>query len=351
MTPFIKRRQKMEPGFTVGAILGRKPTIGDLGVEIEVEGTRLPKNEVNLAPWGYHHDGSLRGADNAEYVLLKPIDFDALPGALSTLWGHFAAYKSTIDDSNRTSVHIHLNCQNFHFNRLTSLMALWFCMEEVLTEWCGEHRVGNLFCLRAKDAPAMISMIRRFIQSDGKNTFPESVHYAGLNTHALQKFGSIEIRMLRGVSQPQVILDWVAILRRLYELSAKFPDPRDICGTFSAEGPASFFEAVLGDQAQTVRNGISFSEDRICDSMYAGIRLAQDLCYCRDWSIFQPVDIKADPFGRSLNKVMAKMGNNFNPEDDYGPAPVQMPSMGPMLLTQAMATLAPVQGWGNPTTL
>lgn len=345
MTPFIKRRPKMEPGFTIGAVLGRKTTLGDLGVEIEVEGRYLPKNEVNLDPWGYHHDGSLRGADNAEYVLLKPIAFDALPAALSTLWSHFATYKSTFDDSNRTSVHVHLNCQNFHFNRLTSFMALWFCMEEVLTEWCGEHRVGNLFCLRAKDAPAMISMIRRFIQTDGKSSFPESVHYAGLNTHALQKFGSIEVRTLRGVSQPQVILDWVAILRRLYELSAQFPDPRAICDTFSAEGPASFFEAVLGDQAQTVRSGISFSEDRICDSMYAGIRMAQDLCYCRDWSVFQPINIKADPFGRSLSKVMSKMGAGFNPDDDMGPAPATT-----LAMAHAQVATAFNNHFGNPTT-
>jgi hypothetical protein len=132
-------------------------------------------------------------------------------------------------------------------------MALWYTFEEVLTEWCGEHRVGNLFCLRAMDAPAIIAQLRKFIKNDGQSQLSEHLHYAGLNAHALAKFGSLEVRTLRGCSDPQTIIDWVGILERLYNLSAEYEDPRDICGAFSSEGPLAFFEKILGDKVPVVR--------------------------------------------------------------------------------------------------
>lgn len=312
---FVKREVKPEPGFNIGVLLSKKTTKGVVGLEIEIEGKHLPPAELVNPIWQYHLDHSLRGAENAEYVLTKPIEFSELNNALGALWQAFQTKKSVIDESNRTSVHVHLNCQMFHFNRLASLMALFFSMEEILTAWCGEHRVGNLFCLRAIDAPAMITQMKHFLKSDGRAPLRETLHYAGLNSNALVKFGSLEFRHLRGASNPQVIKDWVGILERLYKLSEDFKDPRDICGLFSAEGPLPFFENILGDKVDIVRSAIGWSDDEIRDSVFKGIRMAQDLCYCRDWSNFQALDIKADPFGRDIKKVMNKLTGASLPDN------------------------------------
>jgi len=318
---FVKKEEKDEAGFNIGVALSRKSTKGEIGIEIEVEGNKFPKppgyegthHAVSLPDtkyWSYVHDGSLRGQDNAEYVLTKPVMFSEMEGAIGELFGRLQKFGSVIEDSNRTSVHVHLNCQSFHFNRLTSLMALYFTFEEVLTEWCGEHRVGNLFCLRAKDAPAIVTQIKRFIRSDGRSDLRDHLHYAGLNANALFKFGSLEFRSLRGVSDPSIILDWVGILERLYHLSAEFQDPRDICAMFSGEGPLAFFDSILGDKSSVIRKGISFNDDQIRESMYDGIRLAQDLCYCRDWDRFKAIEVKPDPFDRDIKKVMKKLAGN-----------------------------------------
>lgn len=315
---FVKKTKKVDPGFNICTVLGRKETKGSVGLEIEVEGNKFPKtpeyegthNPVSLPGskyWSYVHDGSLRGKDNAEYVLSKPVEFNEVPAAVEEIFSRMKEYGSVLDESNRTSVHVHLNCQKFHFNRLTSFLALYFTMEEVLTEWCGDHRVGNLFCLRGKDAPALVSQVRRFIESDGKSPLGDHLHYGGLNASALCKFGSLEIRSLRGATDPKVITDWVSILERLYTLSGEMTDPRDIPALFSMSGPLSFFETVLGDKAPLVRSGISFDLDKISESMYEGIRLAQDLCYCRDWDLFKAIDIEADPFGRAAKKIANKL--------------------------------------------
>ena len=185
---------------------------------------------------------------------------------------------------------------------------MYFALEEILTEWCGEYRVGNLFCLRAIDAPAIVSWTKRFIRNDGQGHLPEVLHYAALNTNPLKKFGSLELRQLRGTTDPDVIETWVRLLQRMYELSKDFPDPREICTMVSSGGgPLVFFETVLGELASVVKNGIGYNEQDIRDSIYVGIRLAQDICYCRDWSLYKPMPLKPDPFNRNMKKVAQKV--------------------------------------------
>lgn len=311
MDIFPKNSSKPISGYTIGAMLGKSGTEGDIGIEIEMEGNNLPHDPEfsNNRIWEHVVDHSLRGNDNGEYVLRKPIKFDNVDKALENLWKVFAFTGATFDESNRTSVHVHLNCQEFYLNRFASFCALYICFEEVLTEWCGEYRVGNLFCLRSKDAPGIITKIKSFIKSNGESKIGEHLHYAGFNIHALTKFGSIEVRTMRGVSDPLVIRDWVRILRTIYDKSADFPDPRGICDAFSFNGPLDFFYSIMGDQANTLRNGIDFNDERLKDSMYEGIRLAQDICYCADWDEFTQKKISPDPFGRPLNRVLKKLNS------------------------------------------
>lgn len=302
MDIFKKKAASEAPyDYTIRQIARLRSTTGDIGIEIECEGNKFQKQDLP-AWWTYHKDGSLRGKDNAEYVLKRPIKFSEVEFALKDLWDMFKECGTILDESNRTSVHIHLNMQSFHLNRLTAFMALYFSVEELLTEWCGDHRVGNLFCLRARDATAIVTKIKRFIETDGKTEFTDGMHYAGMNAQSLQKFGSLEIRSLRGVNDPKIILQWIEMLRSIYDLSANFPDPRDIPGLLSSEGAMNYLDMVLGQQnAYVLKQGIAetYPTDKIYEALYTGIRLAQDLCFCRDWSTFKPApDGTPDPFGR-----------------------------------------------------
>jgi len=329
---FIPRKDREQKGLDIVTLMGNKPTKGEVGIEIEVEGVNLPADDTP-APWVYHIDHSLRapkepGGMTAEYVLSKPLPFDEVPAALKKLWTKFKSKKSKLVDSNRTSVHVHLNVQNFFLNRLTSFCALYFIVEEILTEWCGEHRVGNLFCLRAKDATAIVTHLKNFIQEDGRYQIGEFMHYSALNANALKKYGSIEVRTLRGCSDPSVIIDWVEILERIYNLSEEYPDPREVCTALSSIGPAAFFESILGPKSIVVRQGVPMSDNQISDSIYEGVRIAQDLCYCRDWDLYKPVKLKPDVFGRKMQKVANKFVNHppFVPgaDDDLLQAMSQM---------------------------
>lgn len=345
MEVFVKKNKQQRPGYTVRNIMGRNATPGDIGLEIEVEGRHLPKSNSELAPfWGYHKDNSLRGEDNAEYVLSKPIKFEEVPEAIRSLWQIFDKYKSRLDDSNRTSVHVHLNCQEFHLNRLAAFIGIYFCFEELITEWCGDHRVGNLFCLRGKDAPGLVTAAKKFVQHEGEYELRDGLHYSGLNIQSLQKFGSLEIRTMRGVTDPDTILTWINILRRFYDLSAEYTDPRDFVARFSSEGPSSFFDNTLGEYAVILRQGLGLSETRIHDSMYEGVRMAQDICYCRDWSLYNPVDLKDDPFGRSPKKVINSLSQAAVALGEPGSYPVGVMTAQPLYSLDTETAPSPMMG-------
>lgn len=312
---FVPKSDSSARVFDILNIVGCSEVKGDVGIEIEVEGNKFPKggSEGHLIPewWTYHNDGSLRGHDNAEYVLRRPIKFEDVPTAVNSLWQTLDDYGSVLDDSNRTSVHVHLNVQKWHLNRLCSFFAMYFSIEEILTAWCGDHRVGNLFCLRAKDAPGIISKIKRFIRDDGRTSaLSDGLHYSGMNAQAMIKFGSVEIRTLRGVTTPDLVIEWVNILRRIYEISADFTDPRTVCANFSGNGPLDYLQMLLGEHVNMVREGSGMDTQQIMESLYEGIRMAQDLAYCRDWDEFKAMEIKPDPFGRSSKKIAKKIVDN-----------------------------------------
>lgn len=307
MDTFVKKSGSPRPSFPIGDSIGKSRTAGDVGIEIEVEGRNLLHEGDTPHPWFYAVDGSLRGEESAEYILNNPVPFDKVEECLNKLWGAFQKKKVQIADSNRTSVHVHLNCQKFHFDRLASFLGLYFAFEEILTEWCGDTRIGNLFCLRAKDAPAIITAFRKFIASDGNMPIHKRLRYAAINPHSLLKFGSLEIRTLRGTDDPQLILNWIRILQRFYNLSETFDDPRNVCEGFSGTGPLAFFDEILGEMAPVVRSGIKMNDNDIRESLYEGIRFSQDICYCRNWEDLKNQEVRRDPFGRSPKMVMKKI--------------------------------------------
>jgi hypothetical protein len=317
---FSMRHSVRNPSFTIANIFKVKEAKGEVGIEVEVEGNKFPKppgasghtSKIPMpgwAYWSYCHDGSLRGVDNAEYVLTKPIKFSEADDSIDELFSKLTEFGSILDESNRTSVHVHLNFQNAHLNRLAVFCGLWFCFEEILTEWCGDHRVGNLFCLRGKDAPAIPTLVREFIRRDGNCDIRDNFHYSGLNVNALQKFGSLEIRTMRGATDPDVIKTWLHILERFYKASDEYADPRHMVDLFSSVGPLDFFHMFLGSDGYRIINDLNLTQERIYETMFDGIRIAQDVCYCRPWEEFNPISMKPDPFGRSNKKVSQSLQN------------------------------------------
>lgn len=305
--PFIrmsdKNKDDPKKGLCVRELSSCNKVFGEVGLEIEVEGNQFKKQRIPQ-PWKYTHDGSLRGKDNAEYILRKPIKFSEVSESIDKLWKMFDDYGSVLDDSNRTSVHVHMNAQSWHLNRVCAFASLYFIVEDVLTHWCGDHRVGNLFCLRAVDAPGIISRLKRFFQTEATQYITGGMHYSGLNFHALLKLGSLEVRSMRGTQDPEQIKLWVSVLEHIYNLSEKYQDDLgSIVDQFSGQTRQDLFRKIVGPHADKIMDECGLNFEQFDASLLEGVRMSQSLCYCRDWSKYQKKPEFSDIFNRSRHKV------------------------------------------------
>lgn len=247
----------------------------EVGVEIEVEGCRLP----GQAPmgWRVEYDGSLRG-EAYEYVLRKPVPRNKVELLLDRLALKFKEAGSEVYDTGRAGVHVHINIRDLSRIQLYNFICLYLIFEDVLVEYCGKDRVGNLFCLRVRDAEFLLTMLEESIVRESLSVLhTDSIRYAALNCKAICEYGSLEFRAMRSTMDKEVLLNWVNLLLRLKDMSKLFTDPQDIVSTMSWEGGDAFAKKVLGGMLSCLP---SVDWDK---SVKEGIRRAQPIAYASNW--------------------------------------------------------------------
>jgi len=267
----------------------------EVGIEIECEGHNL---DIPLRYyWAKHQDGSLRG-ESIEYVLKQPISRGNTLKALEYLSKNLADNNSRVDVSYRTSVHVHLNSQHMKIRDIVNQICLYICFEELLLEFCGNSRVGNLFCLRVSDAENFLQHMRRFIRSGNLRSITnDDLRYCAINVAALGKYGSLEFRSLRGTTDPQLIQQWIRMLLDIRDAAQLYDNPQRICEEMSHLGPRDFIRKVFSaDNAAILEE-----QDMISERMFNSVRLAQDIAYCiPHWDMPKPNAVGYD-LGDFLN--------------------------------------------------
>lgn len=266
----------------------RRKEIGDIGVEIEVEGRNLPRC---VKYWRNEQDGSLKGEETAEYVLGKPYDLHGVDEALNYLDQLYNECGTVVDNSVRAGVHIHINCQALTITQLYNYITTYLLLENLLVHWCGEFREGNLFCLRTCDAEWMLGTLKAAAR-DPKHQFRQRFHrddlrYSSMNVKALGDYGSLEFRAMRGTRDLKLIYKWAETLFNLRQFACTFNKPTDIIEQFSIGGINSFLERALGKNMDMFTNGVDYQK-----LVWQGMRNAQDVAFCTDWDAFDPEMMK-----------------------------------------------------------
>jgi hypothetical protein len=280
-------------------------TSGDVGIEIEVEGRRLPHLDKY---WKNEQDGSLRGEESREYVLEKPMTLKEARMALSYLDAQYKAHDTVVDDSVRAGVHVHVNVQDLNIIQLYNFMTTYLVLEEVLVKWCGPHREGNLFCLRAGDADYLLTQLQEVAESkDFRVLHSDQLRYASMNVKALGTYGSLEFRAMRGTRDLDLIYKWAEVLVGLREFSKGFESPEKVIEGFSEGQAKGFLEAALGEHAEEF--ACKGYAQLLCD----GMRRAQDVAYCVDWEDYHEVAKKL------IGDLEFPLGTEFpnEPLEDY----------------------------------
>jgi hypothetical protein len=226
-------------------------TEGTFGVEIEVEGEKLPMADDFY--WSSHDDASLRGefpSQRHEYVFRKPLPFNLVEPALDVLTERFTRNRSKLNFSFRTSVHVHYNVQQFDEVHLLNLIYLYTLLEEPLINFCGEGRKANRFCLRIADAEGIIDLYTNLFAHGVallQDFREDHVRYSSLNLACVRKYGSVEFRSMRGTADKEVLMTWISAIGRIGEFAqCKGITPFRIREMFKNSTPAVFLENILG---------------------------------------------------------------------------------------------------------
>lgn len=262
-------------------VFNTPPQQGLLGVEIEMEAVNscpvpFPRKDLPF-PWKGEDDNSLRG-NSVEYVMKVPQDAPKAFKSVTAIYDLLKMQDIEVRDSFRAGVHVHVNCQDMTMQELFGLILLYTSFEEVLTKWCGENRVGNLFCLRSRDAEYFAKMVGESFQKGDFDTLYDNYYrYSSLNLCSLPKYGSAEFRALGTPTKPDRIIKWASALVELKNRSKHVANPMDVFEEFSMLGAEKWAENILGETfCQEVKeaNGEDFEH-----ALWRGMRQAQDIFF------------------------------------------------------------------------
>jgi len=269
---------------------------GDIGFEMEVEGDRLPKIGGDDPYFVRVTDGSLIGRDTGEFIFRKPLPMEVVPNALDHLSRLFQLNKTKMDDSVRAGIHVHLNAREMDIVQVYSLVALYLIFEEILVsrEISGEGRDGNLFCLRSKDADYLLWHLTQCAKSKRwGDLYTDEIRYSSLNLKCLVDKGSVEFRSLRTTNNFAKILYWINTLNKLKISSLGYKTPQTVIEDFSLSDSKRFLEKVFGEYSTPLYRVPDYS-----NKMLNGMRNAQDIAFCIDWSAYAK---KLEEAGRNKN--------------------------------------------------
>ena len=264
------------------------------GIEVELEGKNFvnPPDIVKLY-WNGTKDGSLRvkapGDCALEYVTRYPFNMITTEKAITSLFGYLTSPGVKVYDSYRTSIHVHVNFAMESFRTIYNMMTISLILDELLVSQNGEHRIGNNFCLRAKDALGQVQSLIHSI-GNGHNFFdvPGNDRYSSINFASLMKFGSIEFRSLECTTHEGRLLHWIGTLSEMKKAAKRYNNPVEIIQQFSMLGPKQFLVGILGPYATKYMN-----VDGMEDMLFGGMRIAQDLAFCSEWNELTLADIEA----------------------------------------------------------
>lgn len=260
-----------------------------LGLEIELENVHSDGVERRLEPyWDVSLDeGSLRprnSAHSCEFKLSKPLAGYDIVKAILALERAVRDMDYTPVRSSRTSTHVHIDVRNMNHKEVIAFIVLYLGVEKLLYHYAGKHREQNNFCVPCYATDFSLGPIANFLYLNKENetqVFKEVVdvysrnnRYLGLNIHALQKFGTLEFRMLGGEYRFSKLLRWLNILLSIKKASEEVPfELVELPMRASIQGIDNFVEHIFGKYSKYLAyEGYELD-------VYDGLRSAQDILY------------------------------------------------------------------------
>lgn len=217
-----------------------------VGLELEIEG--LPRGQDHYAKnagkfWTVVEDGSLRPRGEAWEFVSQPAPLGVM---LAELRIFFEKFK--FDDANysdRCSVHVHTNVQDFTLGQLANVALVYPVVEAVLFQFInfyntknprGYSRNTNLYCIPWSDCRLNRNFIEKILNTPEVFTDDRAARligdgrswkkYTALNMLPVGEKGTIEWRHMHGTADTDKLFKWLHMIAAImkYCQNNKFDD-------------------------------------------------------------------------------------------------------------------------------
>lgn len=206
-----------------------------IGIEVEVEHVRDLEGHPNKV-WTITTDGSLR--NNGHEFITRPIQACSAPVVLQYLMGTYLPQDSCF--SPRTSVHVHLNMQDFTKAQVFDYTMLYTVFEKLFYRFAGRGRMKNIYCVPLIDSALGGRLLEKNI---GEETWSK---YTGLNLLPLTNYGTIEWRHMHGTRDVGKLCVWINLITSLKEY-IKAHGTAEIRAAIASMSDEFDFKALLAD--------------------------------------------------------------------------------------------------------
>lgn len=250
-----------------------------MGVELELEGPGVGLQDEPTRGWRRTADGSLRG-ESIEFVLSAPSEYPVCVKAVDYLFGKFGKNAIKFNKSIRTSTHVHLNFSDKPMRQAITFFCLFTLLEEILEHYSGEDRAGNLFCLSSRRTDEIAAILQQCLRDGNLRNFAgDRYKYAACNLSTLFKFGTVEVRTMRGADTAGQVNKWLSILNDMYIASLRIESPTDLVTSLSHEGAQGFLRTIFSEENAAELEGSVPEGFDFFRSLLDGARLIQPLAY------------------------------------------------------------------------
>lgn len=284
---------------TMKAVVGTK-----FGLELEVEGSKLPRSQYLSPYWQTVQDGSLRALPEALEYKSAPLSIEGVKKALDMMAN--ASKSSEFKPSIRTSTHVHINVQDMTVTQVANFIATYLLLEGSLYSICGQHRRGNVFCIPLTQCDDILRRFARFCREQNitrlRNLSGDGDKYAALSLRSIYYYGTLEVRTHEGVSHKELdrVLSWASLFGSIRDYATKEGnDPITILQEASNLGPIDFTAKFLGQ------------EFKDCDvsGFWEGVSAIQYFASASKWEPEKPLGLEETPDVEKKSKSKSNANN------------------------------------------
>lgn len=226
-------------GYKYPSIVVQNKTIPQdqlMGVELEIE----EANEFQLVEnMRSTEDGSLRNG-GVEFITF-PANYDSTYNQLQEFFTLNNPHEECY--SERTSIHVHMNVQDFTLPQLANVLLIYQTCEHLLYQFVGADRDKNIFCVPLSECYVARNAATVLANGD-YNPVMRWQKYTGLNLAPVRSLGTVEFRHMPGNCNMELISTWLKLLVSIMQM-AKNSTYDDLLETIITLNSSSAYDAFL----------------------------------------------------------------------------------------------------------